>query len=397
MPVFQRADFLIPQKQYLPLWPVIACDQFTSQGDYWKKVAETVGDAPSSYHIIFPEAELGEDERERIAQIERTMVQYLAQKVFCEYPNSYIHVERTLLDGSVRRGLLGVIDLEAYDYRDEAKTPVRATERTVVSRIPPRVKIRAGAPLESSHVLLFCQDPKDSLFRNTEPGEPLYDLNLMQGGGRLRGWLIGGEAADRLDRAIARYEQEAEDGFCYAVGDGNHSLAAAKACWEEIKKSGGAALSSHPARWAMVELENLFDPAQRFEPIHRIVRGVDTQKLLAALQKDSAPLGAPVSWHTKSESGFIRFGESALPADALQRALDAYLSKEGGSIDYIHGEDVAVSLAEEGGAVAFILPGIEKEALFGSIARGGVLPRKTFSVGRAEEKRYYLECRRIKP
>lgn len=382
----------------MSLWPVIACDQFTSQPDYWRRVAQTVGDAPSSYHIIFPEAELGGNESERIAKIDRTMERYLADGVFRALPESYIYVERTLRDGTVRRGVLGVVDLEAYDYRDETSAPVRATERTVVSRIPPRVKIREGALLESSHVLLLCSDPADGLMSSVQPGRPLYDLELMAGGGRLRGWLVDGPAAEAFDEALSRYEAGAEDGFCYAVGDGNHSLAAAKTCWEEIKKTlDPTKWADNPARWAMVELENLFDSAQRFEPIHRIVRGVDPEKLVAALQRSCAPSGKPVAWYTKGKSGALRFGEGILPLAALQRELDAYLAQHGGSVDYIHGEEIARSLSKKEGAIAFLLPKVEKDTLFGTIARCGVLPRKTFSMGHAEEKRYYLECRRIKP
>ena len=398
MPIFQRADLLIPQEDFLSRWPVIACDQFTSQPEYWQSVKEAVGAAPSAYHIIFPEAELGEDDEERIGQIDRTMEAYLASDVFSLLPRSYVCVERTLRSGAVRRGLIGVIDLDAYDYRDDARSAVRATEKTVVSRIPPRVKIRSGAALESSHVLLLCSDPEKKLIENVEKGEKLYDLELMQGGGRVTGWLVDAEHADRFDRDLAAYISNAEDGFCFAVGDGNHSLAAAKSCWERLKDSDPSlAGTEHPARYAMVELENLFDPVQDFEPIHRIVRGVDTAKLLAALGKACRRDGTPVLWYTKCGGGILRFGSNRLPLEALQSELDEYLASNEGTIDYIHGEDVALGLAREEGAIAFILPKIEKDELFRTISRSGVLPRKTFSIGRAEEKRYYLECRRIRP
>lgn len=398
MPVFQRADLLIPRPGLLDRWPVVACDQFTSQRAYWRSVAQTVGAAPSAYHIIFPEAELGADDDRRIEQIGRTMREYLASDVFQSFPQCYVYVERTLQSGAVRRGVIGVVDLEAYDYRDEAQSSVRATEKTVVERIPPRVRIRSGAPIESSHVLLLCSDAGRELIEGVEKGRLLYDLELMQGGGRLRGWLVDGKEADRFDERLAAYMARAEDGFCFAVGDGNHSLAAAKACWEEIKKrEDPASLADHPARWAMVELENLYDPAQVFEPIHRIVRGVDPARLLTALEEKSGRGGEPVLWHTERGEGALRFGEGRLPLEALQSALDDYLASEGGSIDYIHGEDVALRLSREAGAVAFLLPRIEKNDFFRSIRRGGALPRKTFSMGRAEEKRYYLECRKILP
>lgn len=397
MPIFQRADMLIPREELLPRWPVIACDQFTSQPEYWQETAREVGSAPSAYHIVLPEAELGADAKERIERIDRTMQEYLDSDVFRSFPQCFVYVERTLKNGAVRRGVVGAVDLEAYDYRPDEKAPIRATEKTVVSRIPPRVQIRFGAALESSHVLLLCADGDRRLIEEIRKGEKLYDLELIQGGGHLSGWLVDGENAERFERALEANESEAENGFCYAVGDGNHSLAAAKSCWEELKKEHPElAGTGHPARFAMVELENLFDPAQVFEPIHRIVRGVDTTKLLAALGKAFRRDGTPVLWYTKCGGGILRFGSDRLPLEALQSALDQYLASEGGSIDYIHGEDVALKLAREDGAIAFILPRIEKDELFRTIARSGVLPRKTFSIGRAEEKRYYLECRRIK-
>lgn len=397
MPVLKRGTFLIPEDQFLNKWPVVACDQFTSQPDYWRRTALLVGDAPSAYHIILPEAELGGNDAERIAAIDRTMEEYLSREIFRRIPEAYILVERTLHDGTVRRGVICLLDLEQYDYREDARTPVRATERTVVSRIPPRVRIREDAALELSHVLLLCSDPTCALLENAERGEKLYELELMQGGGHLAGYLVGGAAAARFDAALAAYERGADGGFCYAVGDGNHSLAAAKSCWEALKaKDPSLAGTEHPARYATVELENLFDPAQRFEPIHRIVRNVEPEALLAALQKDCAPGGAPVEWHAAEKSGTLCFGPDTLPLAALQRALDAWLEAHGGEIDYIHGGDVAVALSRQERSIAFLMPPIDKNTLFDSIGKSGVLPRKTFSMGLAEEKRYYLECREIK-
>lgn len=395
--VLRRGDFLIPREDDLGRWPVVACDQFTSQPEYWRETAQLVGEAPSAYHIIFPEAELGGNDAERIAAIDRCMEDYLAREIFRRIPDAYILVERTLHDGTLRRGVICLLDLEQYDYRDGAHAPVRSTERTVVSRIPPRVRIREGAALELSHVLLLCSDPARELIERAEKGEKLYELELMQHGGHLAGYLLGGAAAARFDAALAAYERGAADGFCYAVGDGNHSLAAAKSCWEALKeKEPLLAGTAHPARFAMVELENLFDPAQRFEPIHRIVRNVEPEALLAALQKDCAPGGAPVEWHAADRRGTLSFGPVSLPLAALQRALDAWLAEHGGEIDYIHGADVAVALSRQERSIAFLLPPIDKNTLFDSIEKNGVLPRKTFSMGLAEEKRYYLECREIR-
>ena len=211
MPVLKRGTFLIPEDQFLNKWPVVACDQFTSQPDYWRRTALLVGDAPSAYHIILPEAELGGNDAERIAAIDRTMEEYLSREIFRRIPEAYILVERTLHDGTVRRGVICLLDLEQYDYREDARTPVRATERTVVSRIPPRVRIREDAALELSHVLLLCSDPTCALLENAERGEKLYELELMQGGGHLAGYLVGGAAAARFDAALAAYERGAKD------------------------------------------------------------------------------------------------------------------------------------------------------------------------------------------
>ena len=398
MTVFQRGDLLIPQEEYMAKWPVIACDQFTAEPEYWEQTARLVGQAPSTYRLIFPEAELGTDEEARIARVDRTMERYLSDGILRPFPASYIYVERTLQNGSIRKGIVGLLDLEAYDFADRAHTPVRATEKTVVSRIPARVKIREGACLESSHVLLLCSDPTDNLIGGVERGEMLYDLDLMMGGGHLTGWLVSGERADRFDAALKAYIAEKKDGFCFAVGDGNHSLAAAKSCWEKIKKQQSAdRLVRHPARYAMVELENLFDTAQQFEPIHRIVRGVDPKELIETMEWHCSPGGEAVKWIAGGESGALTFGPGILPIGALQRELDAFIAEKGGDIDYIHGAEVAVRLAEEERSVAFILPEIEKNDLFRTIAQSGVLPRKTFSIGHAREKRYYLECRKIIP
>ena len=398
MSVFQRTNFLIPQNKYLDKWPVIACDQFTSQPEYWQKLSQKVGHSPSALHIIYPEAELGHDEEKRIETIDRTMSEYLSSDVFRTVTDSYVYVERKLDDGSVRKGLVGAVDLEAYDYRDDAKTPIRASEKTVVSRIPPRVKIRSGAPIESSHVILLCADRERDLIEGVERGEKIYDLDLMQGGGHLTGWLVSGELADFFDLKLAKYVTKNKEGLCFAVGDGNHSLAAAKTCWENLKRADPALQgSNHPARWAMVELENLFDPVQRFEPIHRIIHTHEPDLLIRTLEECDLGCGIPVHWNYQGRSGCIRFGENRLPVDSLQSFLDAFVMENGGTIDYIHGDKVAIELSREYGTISFLLPGIEKDELFHTISKNGSLPRKTFSIGHAEEKRYYLECRKILP
>ncbi|MBR6029899.1 MAG: DUF1015 domain-containing protein [Clostridia bacterium] len=388
MAVFASAEFLIPEERYLDKWAVIACDQFTSQPEYWREAGQTVGSAPSALNIIFPEAFLGEEGR--IEAINAHMRDYLAAGFLRRYPDSYIYVERTLLNGTIRRGIVGVIDLEAYDHSPRARTPIRATERTVVERIPPRVKIRENAPMETSHVLLLCDDRSKSVIEETRKGEKLYDFDLMLGGGHIAGWLITGEEARRLEKRIRDYEAEMDaryagtDPIYYAVGDGNHSLATAKRCWERDRKE----------RWAMVELENIHDEAQGFEPIHRVVKGRRPEEILRALEAVCAPGGYPVTciWGKEKRTVTLNPALGKLPVGIVQTFLD---QQEGITMDYIHGEEAAARLAEAPDTLAILLPAIPKEDLFPGLSADGVLPRKTFSMGHAQEKRYYLECRRI--
>ena len=388
MSVFTSAEFLIPEEALLDKWAVIACDQFTSEPQYWEAVSALVGGAPSALKVIFPEAYLGEEER--ISAINGQMLAYLHAGFFRVFPDSYVLVERTLRSGLIRRGLLGVIDLEAYDYSPKAETPIRATERTVPERIPPRVKIREKASLELSHVLLLCDDAERTLIEDIRKGEQLYSFDLMMGGGHIAGWLVSGPEARRFEERLAAYER-AMDARCaplppvyYAVGDGNHSLATAKTCWERDRRE----------RFAMVELQNIRDESQQFEPIHRVVKHVDVPALLRAAEAVCAPDGYPVPWHAGGASGTLRLNPALgkLPVGILQRFLDEYGK---GETDYIHGEEAAIRLSAAPDTVAFLLPPIAKASLFPSLAADGVLPRKTFSMGHAEEKRYYLEARRI--
>lgn len=410
MAVFQAAELLIPREELLEDWAVIACDQFTSQPEYWQAVRARVGEKPSAYHLVFPEAELGRGEEARIASINAHMREYLAGDVFRTYPDAYVYVERTLLDGSVRRGVVGVIDLECYDYRSQSETPVRATEQTVTSRIPPRVKIRGGAPLEASHALLLMDDRRGNVLNTLETRREelplLYAFDLMQGGGHIEGRLVTGTAAAALEAALQGYEAETAARFSstgkapllYAVGDGNHSLATAKTCWETLKEQQPALTGTkHPARYAMVELQNIRDEAQRFEPIHRLLTGVEVSDLLREAEAVSAPGGHAIDWAAGERQGtvFLDPELGALPVAALQRFLDRYLRSHSAHIDYIHGAETAMRLAGGFEAMCFLLPDFPKESLFHGIVLDGVLPRKTFSMGHAQEKRYYLECRRI--
>ncbi|MGM9639940.1 MAG: DUF1015 domain-containing protein [Faecousia sp.] len=412
MNAFLPADILLPKVDSMERWAVIACDQFTSDPAYWARVADTVGDAPSTLRLILPEAELGTpQEAAHTQQINENMNAYLKEGLFQEYPNSFVYVERTLQNGSVRKGLVGAVDLDAYDYNAGATSAIRATERTVTERIPPRQRVRRDASIELPHILLLCDDNEKVLIEPVEAVKDtlpkLYDFDLMEDGGHITGWLVSGEAAqsfcDRLTAYTAACPKKYEDlpgaPLVFAVGDGNHSLATAKSCYEELKRNHpGEDLSNHPARYALVELENIHDEAQQFEPIHRVVVDTDPQALLKALEPWCAPGGYPIEWYAGSQSGTVYLdpSRSQLEVGALQQFLDEYLARNPGKIDYIHGDDDLKNLAAQENAIGFLLPAMAKSQLFRGVVADGVLPRKTFSMGHAREKRYYLEGRKIK-
>lgn len=412
MNAFLPADILLPKVDSMERWAVIACDQFTSDPAYWARVADTVGDAPSTLRLILPEAELGTpQEAAHTQQINENMNAYLKEGLFQAYPDSFVYVERTLQNGSVRKGLVGAVDLDAYDYNAGATSAIRATERTVTERIPPRQRVRRDASIELPHILLLCDDNEKVLIEPVEAVKDtlpkLYDFDLMEDGGHITGWLVSGEAAqsfcDRLTAYTAACPKKYEDlpgaPLVFAVGDGNHSLATAKSCYEELKRNHpGEDLSNHPARYALVELENIHDDAQKFEPIHRVVVDTDPQALLKALEPWCAPGGYPIEWYAGSQSGTVYLdpSRSQLEVGALQQFLDEYLARNPGKIDYIHGDDDLKNLAAQENAIGFLLPAMAKSQLFRGVVADGVLPRKTFSMGHAREKRYYLEGRKIK-
>ncbi|MBQ9009049.1 MAG: DUF1015 domain-containing protein [Clostridia bacterium] len=400
-------EILIPEKVEMEKWAVIACDQFTSQPEYWNEVKEIVGNCPSTLSLIYPEVWLGENREQRIRNIHRNMRELLDKGLFSGF-DGYVYVERTLRDGSVRQGIVGCIDLETYDYHPSSKAAVRATEKTVTERIPPRMEIRRGAMLELSHVLLLCSDEKRQVIEQLgelKKNPPLYDFDLMQGGGHLTGWRCTGPAAERFEEALNEYENRmiekqgnADSALLYAVGDGNHSLATAKECYEEEKaRNPERDPKTLLSRYAMVELENVYSDALQFEPIHRIVKGTDPATLLKALEPLCAEDGIKVRWIAGAESGTLNLScQGKLPVAVLQDALDRFLEDHPGEMDYIHGEESLAKLAAADRTVGFLLPGMDKGELFPGIINGGVLPRKTFSMGHAEEKRYYLEARQIR-
>lgn len=400
---FHAGDILIPQKISMKKWSCVACDQFSSQMEYWEGVRDFVGEAPSTYHMIFPEALLRrEDKTARLKSIHSHMEQYLAQGLFRNYRRSFVYLERTMENGKVRRGLMGQIDLEEYDFEPTSAAHIRATEGTVRDRIPPRMELLRGAALEFPHVLLLCDDKKDDILSTAKEmrGEKVYDFDLMEDGGHITGHVISGLGVSVVNSAISRYIEATEAGqtpgntMSFAVGDGNHSLASAKACWEEIKPTlTPEQREEHPARFALVELENIHDEAIEFEPIHRVVSTLEPESLLTILEDMSAKDGYPIQvlageYH---ETIYISREETPLALSVLQPVLDDFLRENGGSIDYIHGEDVVRNLSKKDHTIGLILPGIEKGSLFPGVLQGGVLPRKTFSMGHAREKRYYLE------
>lgn len=411
MSVFMSADILLPEVESMEKWSVIACDQFTSQPEYWERVRKNVGDAPSALNVILPEAELEADNRDKITKINDTMKQYLDSDIFKVYQQAYVYVERTLVNGSLRKGIVGMVDLDEYDYSSDAVSAIRATEQTVVERIPPRMEIRRNAILELPHILLLCDDSGKRIIESLEAQKEnlpqVYDFDLMEGGGHISGWLLQGEAADAVSESLDTYMGEVDERYAatgkkpmyFAVGDGNHSLATAKACYEELKKNHpGEDLSHHPARYALVELGNIHEDSLVFEPIHRIVKGVQPKELMASLEKEiGAAGGYSVTWYAGNESGTVTLNRELgeLPVGILQNFLDKYLSSHAGECDYIHGEDALEELAKKEDAVGFLLPAMEKGQLFKGIVSDGVLPRKTFSMGHAQEKRYYLEARKI--
>lgn len=394
---FCSGDLLLPKDNF-DKWAVIACDQHTSDLSYWESVKNNVGDAPSALNLILPEAELHLLSDARIDWITQNMEMYLSDGTLVTYPNSFVYVERVLTDGSVRQGVVGIMDLERYDIDPKDNTLVFATEGTVPERLPPRIRIRQGAPMELSHCVVFCDDKEGTLIEtvgnNKNDLKKLYGFDLMCGGGRIDGWLIDGAAAEEFEAAIDRYEQE----HIYLVGDGNHSLLTAKRCYENMKeKLPREVWENTPARFAMVELENIHSPAMCFEPIYRLIDDTDPDALIRDLEAISTTDGVAVQVYADGKQVAIKLpvGENELTVEVLQNFLDKWLRENQGQIDYIHGKDVLIRLAQKENSVGILLPDFDKSMLFPYIRRGKITPRKTFSIGHASEKRYYVEGRKI--
>ncbi len=402
--IFRPAEILLPRPGTdLTRWSVIACDQFTSQPEYWDQADEFVGDAPSALRMILPETKLGQSDT-LIPAIHKTMRTYLANGVLKPaVQNGFVLTERITQSGS-RLGLVGAIDLEYYDYEMGSVSPIRCTEGTIAQRVPPRVKIRAGAALELPHVMMLIDDPArtviEPILNERDSLRMLYDFELMLGGGHLRGWAVEGSVAEQVLSAVDALNT-ISDGLLFAVGDGNHSLAAAKQCWVNLAaKLSPQERSIHPARYALVELVNVHSDALKFLPIHRVLFHVDPRDLIVSYraflsENESADTGCSVTVLAGNECQ--QFRSPAQEPLMLQPFLDAYLARHPqATIDYIHGESALRNLvAGKPDAVGFILQAFDKRMLFSSVRTHGALPRKSFSIGEAVEKRYYLESRRV--
>ncbi len=415
--IFNSADILIPKNTDLKKWSVVACDQYTSEPDYWNEVKANVGDSPSALNIIYPEAFLSEGDG-RIAVINKNIDEYISSGVFEEYKNSLVFVERLQRNGKARYGIIGTVDLEHYDYNKGSESLIRATEGTVLERIPPRVKIRENAALEMPHILMLIDDDKrtviEPLKEKADSFEKLYDFDLQMNSGHLKGYLIDSDTTKSVLSAIEKLgERETFVGkyktdkatLQFAVGDGNHSLATAKACWENLKGSlSDAEKAVHPARFALVELMNVHDDTLEFEAIHRVVTDVDADKLLNDLFKyypgasyeNNGGQVFTVCLGGEKKKVYITDAPSQLAVGTLGKFLDEYLENNRGEVDYIHGEDVVEKLSDAENSIGFILPSMEKSELFETVIHDGALPRKTFSMGEAHDKKFYLECKKIK-
>lgn len=415
---FKSADIILPKEGTdMSKWAVIACDQYTSEQEYWEKTSEITGAAPSTLNLILPEVYLEDpDVEERLSKIHQCMKQYEEEGLFTEYKNTMIYLERTDSSKKVRAGLVGKIDLEEYNYQKGSKSQVRATEATVVERIPPRIKVRRGADLELPHIMILIDDEKETvlepLAKKKESLQKVYDFDLMQGGGSLKGYLLGEKEIEAVDEALtalcdldafnAKYGLSEEHVLLYAMGDGNHSLATAKEFYEQLKAAHpGEDFSNHPARYALVEIVNLHSPALEFEAIHRILTEVDPDDLLESMkevlgiEKEGEGQKLIAVRDGQEEELVITKPCSKLTVGSLQNFLDRYLKEKGGKIDYIHGKDTVIHLSSQPGSIGFLLPDMGKEELFPTVICDGALPRKTFSMGHAEDKRYYVECRKI--
>ena len=397
-------------------WATVACDQFTSQPEYWSAAGSLVGDAPSTLDLMLPEAYL-EREEELIPVINSNMKKYLSE-LLVEHKESMIYLERVQSDGRVRRGIVGAVDLEEYDYHKGSTTYTRATEGTVLERIPPRVAIRRGAVVEMPHIMILVDDPDKTVIEpiaaKSEGYERAYDFDLMAGGGHVKGFFVDRGDFDGINSALEnlasseamqkKYGVNAPS-LLFAIGDGNHSLASAKSLYEEIKAEIGLeAALAHPARFALCEIVNLHDDALEFEPIYRAVFGVSPESFIAdfkeyinLLDGDAEEQSFGIVFGEREEALVAKAPRAQLAVGTVQTFLDEYVKMHAGvTVDYIHGVEVTKSLAKKENTVGILFNGMTKDMLYKTVICDGALPRKTFSMGHAEDKRYYIECRKIR-
>ena len=408
------AQILLPAAGVKPeTWACIACDQYTSEPEYWEKAFAVAGDAPSAIRLILPEYNLKNSES-LIPQIHRTMADYLAQGLLTPAVNpGFILCERTIASGT-RLGLVCAVDLEQYSFEKGSLPLIRPTEQTITDRLPPRLKIRRGAPVELTHIMILIDDPDRTVLGPLQAAKAslrkVYDFDLMMNGGHLAGWAVdSAEALAQVDQSLnALMDTKGENPLLLAVGDGNHSLATAKAYWNEIRESlTEAERENHPARYALCEIVNIHDEALLFEPIYRIVTGTTRAAVMADwkayAEAKGMSLAAEGSDHRFTvvsadgeETVAVLNPEGAIPCETIQKFLDSFLSRhpEAG-IDFIHGEGSLRALAAKPETVGFLLPDIDKHSFFKDVEKLGVLPRKTFSMGEADEKRFYMEAKRI--
>jgi hypothetical protein len=397
MSTIKIPDILLPKNADWYAWAVNACDQFTSDHKYWQEVESLTEGKPSTFNLIYPEIYLKQDTDNRIKNINSNMKEYLSKGIFEEVTGGFILVERTTQSGT-RTGIVLAVDLEDYSYEKGTKALIRSTEATILERIPPRVKIRQNAPIELPHVMLLYDDKNNDVLNKVKRGKVLYDFDMNMNGGHIKGTYI-----QNAQEIISAFENLTDEKTClkkygsserlmFAVGDGNHSLATAKTCWNNIKANlTDEQKANHPARFALVEVVNIYDPALNFEPIHRLVKTDKAEKFIKNLNLSGKATATVVTEKTEKTISF--------PEDTPQgiRQLDEYISnfikENGGEVDYIHGDDEVKSFADQG--VAIILPAISKDDFFRLIISGGNLPRKTFSMGEGNEKRYYIEAKRI--
>lgn len=438
----QVPEILLPAKEVdLQKWSVVACDQYTSQPDYWEQARQIADNAPSTLNVIFPEVFLEDsDSDQRIENINKTMQQYLDEGILKPMPNKgFVLVDRKTSQAPSRKGLVVAIDLEQYDFNKGSQTLIRATEGTIVDRLPPRIKVRQDAAIELPHIMVLIDDPERTVIEplfNENP-QLLYDFELMMASGHIKGYAI--DTPELIQQVASALEHLADpevfatkyhinddkfkDVLLYAMGDGNHSLATAKAIWEKIKEeaSDPQDVMDSPARYALVELVNIHDEGLQFEPIHRVIFDVEPENLLHDMQAhfegncsihrfdseqemrskaDSATSDGVhiIPFNDASGFGYIQINNPpfTLELATLESFLNDYLEKVGGKVDFIHGDDVVNELGVKPGNMGFFFPPISKHSLFKTIIFDGALPRKTFSMGEADEKRFYLEARRIK-